>query len=79
MDVYDSEDRKIEAEDSGQDERTKTAEFRLTNIMQTSASGGGCVKTQKNLNPSKNRLSKRALCRFLGVRNGNPTHEYFEI
>jgi hypothetical protein len=44
-----------------------------------SALGPGCVKTQKNSGPSKIGLSKRALRRFLGVGNGNPTHEYFEI
>ena len=41
--------------------------------------GRDCVKTQKNSEPSKNGLSKRALRRFLGIGNGNPTHEYFEI
>lgn len=37
------------------------------------------MKTQKNSDPSENGLSKRALRRFLGVGNSNPTHEYFEI
>lgn len=38
-----------------------------------SASGPGCVETQKNSGPSKIGLSKRALRRFLGVGNGNTT------
>lgn len=49
------------------------------NSSQPSALGLGCVKMQKNSDPSKIGLSKRVLSRFLGVGNGNPTHEYFEI
>ena len=45
----------------------------------TGGFGASCVKTQKNSGPSKIGLSKRALRRFLGVANGNPNHEYFEI
>ncbi|MNT52313.1 hypothetical protein D3C72_1893350 [compost metagenome] len=37
------------------------------------------METQKNSGSSKIGLSKRALPRFLGGGNGNPTHEYFEI
>jgi hypothetical protein len=43
------------------------------------ALGPGCVKTQKILVLQKIGLSKRAPRRFLGVGNGNPTHEYFKI
>lgn len=39
----------------------------------------GSVETQKNSESSKIGLSRRALRRFLGAGNGNPTQEYFDL
>jgi hypothetical protein len=53
--------------------------YRTGGTYRDAASARGCVKTQKNSKPSKKGLSKRSLRGFLGIGNGNPTHEYFEI
>jgi len=48
-------------------------------IAVTTATGLGCVKTQKNSSSEKIDLLERPLRDFLGIGNGHPTHENFVL